>query len=988
MSSATRISGANNRLVSRTPTDNFNSGTASSSIPIPPSMSTSLPLATAISSSSNSTSSISIHKHHKHKHKVTNEESCSSSSFFYFIQNTRSSTLPITKQVKRYWKKLNEKDSSGKRSRFAKAFEAFKMGLYFKIVISIILLLRIFIHSSQRSLPVLSILQEDYFQKLSSSSGTPPFIDSRIIIITHSGYSDQLFSLLESLSLASYGKDRIDLDIYLFSSSFCNYLPLFLYPLAVAIFGPPRYDHSISRTVNQYDWLYGNKNLIASRTEADLIHSWQSNRATVNESLIFINAKSVVSVSPAYYSWMKKVRSNLKRGGVTSASVISFDSVSIPKKSIPNGDHAVLLEQFFPETAMFSPSQDVWITFQNWFAIRVVGNGWAIGSSLLRPNLSKRLKLGGFSFWDSMREWPGRAWFSVFLNEYDVKIVYPVLPDLQTLLTRPIGTTAGIIPGTGEISKSTKNVTINDDDYSDSDSVHLEERGEVESNLFTDTFTSDIVIPERPVLIHVNLTVSSIDTSVSSSSYKDEEFIQQQQQQTSSTANSFSRHLHLHHRTKRPTIIEDIVPSEINLEKAGMKYREIIKNIGEFAKSRGRESVSLTIINSIDLIHNWICNVAVLDIAPPGMIMIANDEESKLYVTELLKLYPKIERDCLIHSIDDVIGENENGNNKKELKNMMRNKGMNNNGNFKNTNFEWRMVLLRGMLIRDLLQDGVSILNFENDQIWLNDPLPYIRHELYVGDLPITTDIKTSHRNDIRVIAGRSSIFDRYKAPDSVISSTWNGNVNGHNILYILPTLRSRHLFIRVVDKLYQLCQHYQHQQQQQQKRKRKEIQQDKKEISAMDEWNNVLSNFIAGKEWSFSRKYPKLKLGVLNRELFVDDKWFLDFDDNEEEEKVDQTLKMRQRKKGKYYFSDISLWPVIVSNRKEGIDNLDDKVKRATRFGYWFISTPKTSSKNNSIALGKCDEAMVNRAIKFGYSHNTPSDNRRGDTVVELGRL
>lgn len=847
MPSTTRI-GAN-RLVSRSATD----ASASHPYTTPPSSTSSS--APTPSSTQSTTSRASARSNFQHYDKSSTG-----------LQSTLSrNSLSVTLLLRRYWKKLNERDSSGKRSPVAQAFAAFKMGLYFKVFITLVLVLRFVSHSSQRAYPSSSVLPEDHFLSLAANPVSPTV---RIIVLTQSGYSEPLPKLLKSLADADYDRDTVAVDIWMFASSACNYVPLPLYPLAMAIFGPPRFDHSISPVFDALVWPHGPKRLVAVRTEPDLAHTWQSNRGTANETLVFVDGTIARMLSPSFYIWLKRVRSATRRGMIANAAVFSLDAITVPE-GVPATDSAVILDQFFPANAAFSPSQDVWITFQKWYVL-------ATRSWFARPSLPRSLALGGYSFLDFLRMHPTRAWFAQFLSTYSERVVYPVLHGNHSLVLRSLGSTAGAIAGSGLVSN-----------------VHLDQLAEFDENLLEDGSLNNIAVPERPMLVKANGSVLTTDEPLAMSF-----------DQTSG-------------RTRRATIA-DIVSSDVV-----WKYHDVLRRIGDFARSRGSESISFTMVTAafVQTTFSWLCNVATLDIVPAAIVMIASEDKVARELIEFLSQRPRLKQGSLVISMHGAIVATDKDPNAPLLF---------------GTSAYWLLMLQRTFLLRDLLDRGLSILQFETDQIWLSDPLPYIRHEL-----------RQERSTDGRV--------EDFRIPDVIVTTDTLKDVPG-NFMYLRPTVGTRHLMSMVVDRFLMSYQS---------SRSSRAARRNRFHYIANDQ--SIITTLVTGRDWVYARRYPKVKISVLNRDLFVDGQWFADFED----EKGD-VVKHRR-----HYTSETSLYPVIVNNNF--LVGVEAKADRAKRFGFWFVQ--KEKGEDNE-AEWRCDEEAVRKAAKSGSAKEF-----RDAPVIELGR-
>ncbi|CAN8077290.1 unnamed protein product [Agarophyton chilense] len=773
--------------------------------------------------------------------------------------STHSASL--LKSLRKFWRRLNQ-DTAGKRSRLSHMIAAFKMGLYFKVFITLLLVLRFASHSSQRTYPSQALLRNHHLHNIASAPVSPAM---RIVVVSHAATSDDLRTLLHSLSKADYEKDTVSLDVWLFASSLCDYFPLPLYPLAMAIFGPPRFDHSIPQVVQSAVWPHGHKTLIAHRAEPDFSKLWESSSGTANETLLFIDASVTKSVSPAFYTWLKRTRQAIDRGMIANAGVISLDSVVVPDV-VPTSDRAVMLEQFFPATSAFSPTQDVWITFLKWYEMHT--RSW-----FAHPTLNRELNLGGYDFIEALRISPVRAWFAQFLDLYRERVLHPMMQEKETLLVRLARTTGPRVSGAGQPYQ-----------------VHLDPQSELDANLFEGTL-KDTVVPEQPVLVKWDAMVTTADAGYGLSS-----------------ANIAGK--------TRSAAIEDLLSKE-----GAIMYRNVLRRIGEFARSRGTSTVSFTLATAevLQTTMSWLCNVAALDIAPPAMVIVTSEQNIADELRKFMSLHPRLEQGSLIISLEGAI--------------MAISGADSPDARLKyGTTEYWALILQRTFLLRDLLEHGVSILHFETDQIWLSDPMPYVQHEL-------------------KFDGSSGSLIEDFRYPDIVVSRS--GNEIAGDFIYFRSSISTRQLLSTVVDRFFVSYSEL--------VRVPRSKGEDKLVI-ANDQ--TLLTALVLGGDAKYRGKYPGVKYKELNKELFVDGRWFLDFED-------ESGGRVAERE---FYTSESSLYPVVLNNNF--VVGVDAKTERARRFGFWFL-------KNGDLeGEWTCDEESVVKAARSGSS----KEEREG-RVVELGR-
>jgi len=158
----------------------------------------------------------------------------------------------------------------------------------------------------------------------------------------------------------------------------------------------------------------------------------------------------------------------------------------------------------------------------------------------------------------------------------------------------------------------------------------------------------------------------------------------------------------------------------------------------ENQREHGAPFVSLTLVSSgfLTTARSWLCNVQVGQMAPPAILFLALDDESW---TEL-------------QSIDGVkvlrVGADKDKYSRIEV--------------FGAPGY-WRLMADRAFIIRDLLSEGVTVFLFETDQIWLQDPWPYI--DRYIGThAPVKADI-LGVANSEKEIGGNFLVFRGSSAP-------------------------------------------------------------------------------------------------------------------------------------------------------------------------------------------------------------------------------
>ncbi len=227
----------------------------------------------------------------------------------------------------------------------------------------------------------------------------------------------------------------------------------------------------------------------------------------------------------------------------------------------------------------------------------------------------------------------------------------------------------------------------------------------------------------------------------------------------------------------------------------------------------------------------------------------------------------------------------------------------------------WRMMVQRTILLRDLLNYGVSLLHFEPEQIWLMDPMPTVRHAIQFGEL-------SQYGEAVPGVAG---------GPEMIVSRSAGGDVVG-NFVYMRPSASTRHLWSEIA---YRFFESY-----------RRSTQAPGSRLSrwlrGVQSDRTLLTAIVLGRDAGYRRQMPGVKYASLNRDLFVDGTWFLDWVDEE-----GRTVKERT-----HYRTETSRNPVVVNNNE--LDGTKARERRARRFGVWFL-----------LKNGTCDVNAVKRAAQ-----------------------
>ena len=149
-------------------------------------------------------------------------------------------------------------------------------------------------------------------------------------------------------------------------------------------------------------------------------------------------------------------------------------------------------------------------------------------------------------------------------------------------------------------------------------------------------------------------------------------------------------------------------------------------------------TISITMVSSkfLELTRSWLCNVQHGNIQPPNIYWITLDEKSE-------KELESTGVGTTVNIRDSLAADN------MDSVNILYGQPA-----------YWKLMLTRTRLIRDLLDRGIDVFLFETDQVWLCDPLEYIKKEIDAGaDLVGTLD--TQHNVAGNTILLRSTISTR-----------------------------------------------------------------------------------------------------------------------------------------------------------------------------------------------------------------------------------
>ena len=238
---------------------------------------------------------------------------------------------------------------------------------------------------------------------------------ARIIVITMDR-EKSLSRLLRSLSEADYGGDHVDLDIWIDKAA-------------------DRGIHTgVLGVANAFQWKQGTK-VVHSRLEnaglyQQWVYTWNITDDTTEFAVIF---EDDLEVSPAFYQWLKLVRSSyaedtgvgaftLQRGTLRPRQIrgVASGALRVPE------EHTVYLYRLLG-TWGFAPQRDVLVEFRQWFEEKMRRGEKPYVSNLITTDWYKKQEKDGFAptMWSQ--------WWIKFADERDYFTMYANMPGNTTL---------------------------------------------------------------------------------------------------------------------------------------------------------------------------------------------------------------------------------------------------------------------------------------------------------------------------------------------------------------------------------------------------------------------------------------------------------------------------------------------------------------------------------------------------------------------------
>jgi len=232
-----------------------------------------------------------------------------------------------------------------------------------------------------------------------------------IVVITRNE-PKMLQRCLDSLDAADYGGDKVDLSVWVLSK-----LGLFT-----------SFDRTTLSIVNHFKWKHGEKDIkTMGQTLSESSGLWPNAfTAVANESnLLFVQDSAVFS--PMYYRWFREMHKNYALEPERSrVAGVALENIVLPKRDgrrwnmrAVESESDAFAYSFLPDVAAFAPDLNIWKEFGQWLQLQQTA--WFSHPVITEVDDLSRAVKGGTS------EYHWSLWYSQFLHEYKMYIVYPNL---------------------------------------------------------------------------------------------------------------------------------------------------------------------------------------------------------------------------------------------------------------------------------------------------------------------------------------------------------------------------------------------------------------------------------------------------------------------------------------------------------------------------------------------------------------------------------
>lgn len=625
----------------------------------------------------------------------------------------------------------------------------------------------------------------------------------------------------------------------------------------------------LDNVLSQFEWPYGAKTLFTHASEFNLSRV----SSKLSEVSVFVFADTASLLSPDYFLFAVQAES-LSRGTaqnsitvgppILAASLDSIVATALPNSRRRGSNNRLSRSSvFFPATSGFLVTRESWSLFLAWLKVQqAVGNN--------NPGVSSFI-VGAADFSKSRDL---RAFFSHFVASYGGHVVYASGTHEEMIIVRdPAQVTDA--SESGNILRSAQGSSV----------VRATNMLQAMHLLSKRDVGDCCVLSQRGSFTDLHLP-SPIETLHADGHFSEKHTV--------------------------PLSSHDVSLGSKPLQNLGMTqlsegakllsafaHEDSVRNVARFGRSRGSGSIAFTIVTSafLETTYSWICNALAVNALPRALVFGASGSDVAQSLNSFVRNEPRISSEDIL--VIDLGGD---------INALQRAKSRDAALDFGQSEY-WMLMMERTAFLGDVLDAGVGVLHFETDQIWFQDPMPWIFKSFSGPDQ----------------FGGRG---EGYPLVDMVLTINTRKEASG-NFFYLRPTLATRHLWA-IVSTAFQRS--YEESLRSYAARKGK--------FHYIDNDQSLLTQYGLGRNNWYNRNFPVARYAVLDRQRFVDGTWYLDFEDE------------HQRPVGRrwYYTSEESLHPIILNNNF--MIGVEGKKKRAQRFGHWFLSSEGRKC-NSSVTPG-----------------------------------
>lgn len=671
--------------------------------------------------------------------------------------------------------------------------------------------------------------------------------------------SDRLLGLLQSLSNASYPNDEIvGLDVHLHTRSWSSSGSSLQNPASVSsVNSDSTSQKKLDSTISEFEWPHGPKSIAV----CSKVNDWHRILQNSSSSHVFIFADMAVTLAPNYFHFALQAMSLVD--GVESGAhalggpilAVSLDSVlatTLKNDSRRQPTNRLTRTSvFFPASSGFVPTPESWDVFLRWLKVQST-NGVEMpivpDVVLSAPDFSRTRDI--------------RAWFSHYVAAYAGHVLHPSGETGDILVVRdPAGT----------LRKDEHEIYVR---AMQGASVVKSSSMFRPMHLLSKHLAKDCCILQQPHT-YLNLHLPPyLDTN-----HPDGKLLEQHVVPLSSQEVA-------HGIVPLPVLPGRKLSDNAKLLSA-FAHDDSVRLISRFGRLRGNGTIAFTIVTSafLETTCSWICNALSVNALPEALVFGASGADVVQSLNRFVEGESRIRPGAIL--VVDLGAD---------ISSLQRAKFPQAALDFGRTEY-WMLMLERTALLRDVLNAGVGILHFETDQIWFQDPMPWV----------------------LKLLSGPDQFGQQGQSlppVDMVLTVNTRKEASG-NFFYLRPSLPTRHLWTIITTAF-----------QRSYGESLLSYAAKKGKFHYIDNDQSLLTQYALGHNNWYNRNFPVARYAVLDRQRFVDGTWYLDFEDE----------KGRPVRKRWYYTSSESLHPIILNNNF--MIGVEGKKKRAQRFGHWFLSS------------------------------------------------